>query len=78
MHPVKNGILFFKLSMKQQVMENENLFELQMCQGLISLILQSLKLNVVETINPKTKTKKWKEIIFLLHSDGGHINNEFN
>ncbi len=64
--------------MKQQVMENENLFELQMCQGLISLILQSLKLNVVETINPKTKTKKWKEIIFLLHSDGGHINNEFN
>jgi hypothetical protein len=43
--------------MKQQVMESENLCKLQMCQGLIPLIFQSLKLNIVKIINPKTKTK---------------------
>lgn len=63
MHHVKSRTLFSKLSTKQQVNKNENLFELQMCQSLILLILQSLKLffkdsNVVETINLKTKTKK--------------------
>lgn len=46
-------------------MENENLFELQMCQGLILLILQSLKLNIVETINlKKKKTHGEKKIVY--------------
>ncbi len=45
-------------------MENENIYELQMCCNLKLLILQSLKLNVVEVIIPKNKAKNKEQLNF--------------
>ncbi len=45
-------------------MESEKICELQMCWSLKLLIIQSLKLNVAEVINPKNKAKNKEKLNF--------------